>query len=278
VPSAFGINAPATIQLVLRVRDSAGRTALWSGSVTVSAADPIAVSILAKLTCFWPFESTAGATMSTTQPDVLGTGPENAVLRYGSAPAAGAGRTGSRSAPAMANCGYATTSETSKLSAGAGDYCMFGWVRVASAPANDTGIMCRYDSALTGSSAGAGMRFKSSGTVQGWFSNGTSDRATNVAGPFPLNQWAFVLSQRRNNLLKTSVNNAAFSSEINVAGDVPRVGNLLYFGCSGDYFKINGRVQDFGWIKGESLTDEEIAWLYNAGAGRTIEEIQAAAG
>ncbi|TDB26722.1 hypothetical protein ATCM_03100 [Stenotrophomonas sp. ATCM1_4] len=278
VPSAFGINAPATIQLVLRVRDSAGRTALWSGSVTVSAADPIAVSILAKLTCFWPFESTSGATMSTTQADVLGTGPENAVLRYGSAPAVGAGRTGSRSAPMMANCGYATTSETSKLAAGAGDYCMFGWVRVAANPTNDTGIMCRYDSALTGSSAGAGMRFKSSGAVQGWFSNGTADRAANVAGPFPLNQWAFVLSQRRNNLLKTSVNNSAFSSEISVVGDVPRVGNLLYFGCSGDYFKINGRVQDFGWIKGESLTDEEIAWLYNAGAGRTIEEIQAAAG
>lgn len=35
VPSSFGINVNAVILLTLRVRDSAGRTALWSGSVRV---------------------------------------------------------------------------------------------------------------------------------------------------------------------------------------------------------------------------------------------------
>lgn len=39
VPSSLGINIEATLNLTLRVRDSAGRTALWSGSVVV-AMDP----------------------------------------------------------------------------------------------------------------------------------------------------------------------------------------------------------------------------------------------
>jgi hypothetical protein len=235
--------------------------------------------ILAKLTCFWPFESASDGVMASTQPDVV-SGVANAGLNYGAAPAAGAGRGAGRFAPVLSGQAYVSANGAfvPAISPGVGDFCMFGWVKITAYPGNYIGIATRYNAGDSGTSASVGLRFFAGGAVHGWFSNGSADKGSVVpAGSFPLNQWALVMFQRRANVIQTNINNALFGPALDVTGVSPNQGNPIWFGSSGNYFKLSGQIQDFGWIKGASLTDEEMEWLYNGGAGRTYADIVAAA-
>lgn len=282
--AVVGINTNAVFSLTLRVRDSAGRAALWSGILRVDSADPISVSILGKLTCWWGLDATNGSVMADIQPEVLANGPEGATLKYGSAPSAVAGRTAGRFAGAMNGTqAFVTNNElgpTVKTQPGSGDFCMFGWVKVTSVPNIYTSIVTRYNAGNGGETASVSLRFLEQRAVQGWFRDFATDRNSVLPiGSFPVGQWAFLMLQRRNNKLRTTLNNSVFAPELDVTGLVPvQDGAPIYFGSQGNFFKLVGQLQDWGWIKGKSLTDEEMAWLYNAGAGRTIAEIRAAAG
>lgn len=286
--AVVGINTDALFNLTLRVRDSSGSSALWNGAIRLDSADPIAVSILQKLACWWAFDTTNGALMADIQPEAITGGSNNATRFYGTTPSAMPGRTAGRSAPGfnatqayITNNGTGSTPQTD--SSGGGDFCMFGWVYFASAPQNWTGLATRYDGVL-GRQSRVGLRTSTGDgrSLDGWFSDGLSDKssATNGAvNPLPAGQWLFVMVQRRSNILLTSINNAVFGNALDVTGVViPTDTQSIRFGAQGADCRLSGRLQDWGWIKGASLTSEEIAWLYNAGAGRTIEEIRAGAG
>ncbi|WP_296253489.1 hypothetical protein [uncultured Stenotrophomonas sp.] len=286
VPSELGVDEAGVYQLVLRVRDSAGRSALWNGSINVTNSDPLAVSILAKLTAWWPLDSVNGSVMADMQPDVLRGGRTDAYLQYGSAPGQGAGRTPGRFAPNYTGSHAYLTEMSSEgdpapstdMQPGSGDFCSFGWVWVNFGPTQYMSIVTRYDASNTGEFASIGMRFSSAaGAVQGWFGTGTYG-STVPAGSVSTGRWIFMMLQRRDNMMVTSIDNSAFGPARDVTGVVPRQGDRSYFGSQGNNFFLRGRLQDWGWIKGAALTDEEMAWMYNAGAGRTIEQIRAAAG
>lgn len=155
---------------------------------------------------------------------------------------------------------------------------MFGWLWVASVPTSYTGIAARYDAGDLGTTSSVSFAFWPTSQLRGWFSNGATDYSSFISGGFPAGQWSLVMIQRRADKLVTILNNSIFGNEVDVSGKVPNNGGSIYFGSMGQYFMLNGRIQDFGWIKGASLTDEEMAWLYNDGAGRTYADIVAAAG
>lgn len=253
---------------------------------TGNPVDPLAESILAKLTAWWPLDSTNGLVMADRQPDVLRGGMTDAYLSYGPAPGQATGRTAGRVAPHYTGThAYMTEVNTTggpapstSMQPGSGDFCSFGWVWFDSI-AEYRSIVTRYDAGNTGEFASVGVRLVSAGGqyVQGWFGTGTYGSIV-PPGAVSSGRWIFVMVQRRNNQLVTTIDNSASGPPRDVTGVVPRQGDHTYFGSQGSYFFHRGRLQDWGWIRGASLTDEEMAWLYNAGEGRTIGQIRQAAG
>lgn len=290
VPSELGVDEIGVYQLVLRVRDSAGRSALWNGEIEVTDKDPIAVAILAKLTAWWPFDSVDGAMMADKQPDVLVGGMTDAYLQYGPSLERADGRSPGRGAPQFRGSVEPGSYMTEASSTGGpavaadmypagGDWANFGWLWLDSLPTPSMSIVTRYDAGDDGGAASIGMRYLDGGAgrMQGWFGNGTYSSIV-PSGNVQTGKWVFFLLQRRNNIMRMWVDGAPIGTEMDVTGIVPLNGPHTYFGSQGQYFFLKGRLQDWGWMRGNSLTDEEMAWMYNAGAGRTIEQIRAAAG
>lgn len=236
-------------------------------------------TIFPKLTCFWPLDTASGAVMASTQPEAIANGPEKLGLFYSaSAPAAGSGRSAGRYAPVFSGQGYVSNNNngaTANTAASAGDFCLFGWVKVPSTPTSDyTSIVTQYDASYPGTTAGVGIRFRTAGGLQGFFSDGSADQESALpAGSTIPGEWMFLCFQRRNDKIRLSLNATTLAPEKDVTGKTPRTQRAFFFGSQGNYLKLQGQLQDWGWSRDKSLTDAEIAWLYNAGAGRTYAEI-----
>lgn len=252
--------------------------------------DPLAESILAKLTAWWPLDSVNGSKMADKQPDVLVGGMTDAYLQYGPSLNQAPGRTAGRYAPAYGGNASPGGYITEVSSAGGpapvenmfpsnGDWCSFGWVYLNASPVPAMAIVTRYDANDSGGTASVGMRYLDGGNgrIQGWF--GAGDQSSIVpSGNVAVGKWVFMLLQRRSGLMRMYVDGQPLGTEINVSVHTPNNHYHTYFGSQGPHLFLNGRLQDWGWIKGKSLTDQELEWLYNDGDGRTIQQIRQAAG
>lgn len=279
VPSSLGTNTVGVINLVLRVRDSAGRTALWFGLVKVESSDPIAVAILAKLSSFWPFDNVTTGVVDGTQLDAVGT-QHATTVNGGVKPAAIAARTAGRQTPKMSASTHQFAAPSSPYPVGQ-DWCSFGWFYFdGDGAAASALIMSHWNASSSSTTAGFYLQKRIADLFI--YNVGRSSGALVKTIPnssAPNGQWHFFISQRVAGKWQCYMDGVAvgtFDTDISEMND--SVGHPRYFGCAGPYFQLDGRLQDLGWCVGSSLTPDEVDWLYNGGVGRTIEQIRSAAG
>lgn len=230
--------------------------------------DPLATSILAKLTCWWELDEASGNRLDshgTTTLTVDGTVSTATGLRGGSdvaASFAGAGK-------------LQTTSSTEiQVPPGGGDHCLFGWFYVASNTGQ--GLMGKWGG---NSSNMEYLARVDSNNVQ-MLNGGSAYRTAAVAAPAAGN-WYFYTGWRDNadGLVRVCYNNGTVAAAPTSSN--PSAGSSwLGLGCSSaqtNQQRMTGRLQRWGWIKGAYLTSDERNWLYNSGNGRTYAELVAAA-
>lgn len=229
--------------------------------------DPLATSILAKLTCWWELTEASG-----TRADSHGSSPLTVTGTVSTA-------TGVRgdTAASFAGSGHLTGSNATALQvpSGGGDHCLFGWFYVASNTGQ--GLMGKWNGI-----AASGMEYVArvdSSNVQ-MLNGGSAYRTAAVAAPAAGN-WYFYTGWRdsADGLVRACYNNGTVG--VAPSSSNPSAGSSsLALGASShptNSQRMTGRLQRWGWIKGAYLTYDERNWLYNSGNGRTYAELVAAA-
>ncbi|MHC9085332.1 hypothetical protein ACYX7E_09870 [Luteimonas sp. RIT-PG2_3] len=232
----------------------------------------IAASILGKLTSYWDMSEASGARL-----DSKGANHLSVVGTVNTA----AGSRGSDVAAAFVGTGGLVAPNDASLNvpAGGGNHCFFGWLMLT-APAATQFAAAKWNASGSGNleyavSAQAGVLYAQNGGV------GYTNASTTVPAA---NTWSFVVMWRDAAAgadagkvrIQRDEGTIALSAS---ASNAPVTASSLGFGQAGSSAtnRLTGRLQRWGWIKGDILTPAERAWLYNGGAGRTYAEIVAAA-
>lgn len=237
------------------------------------SADPTALSIFNKLTSWWEMNEASG-----TRSDSKGT---NHLAVGGTVSTATGVRGGADVAASFAAGGWLHAVDSASLSvpSGGGDHCLFGWFYITSG----NGFFAGKWDASGPSAYEYGMQV-SGGTVYGQNGGGGYVSATQASPG--TGSWHFGILWRDsaagtdagkvrleidNGTVNLSASASSPSDTINELGFATAAG-------SGGSSLLTGRLQRWGWIKGNLLTPTERTWLYNSGAGRTWAELYAAAG
>lgn len=235
-----------------------------------SPIDPLAVSILGKLTCWWELTEASGNRLDshgTTTLTVDGTVSTATGLRGGSDVAAAFSAAGEL---------QASSSTELQVPSGGGDHCLFGWFYVASNTGQ--GLMSKWNGTNS-----AGMEYLArvdSSNVQ-MLNGGSAYRTAAVAAPTAGN-WYFYTGWRdsADGLVRVCYNNGTPSAAGSTSNPSAGTSGFALGASSGatNTQRMTGRLQRWGWIKGSYLTSDERNWLYNSGSGRTYAELVAASG
>jgi hypothetical protein len=231
--------------------------------------DPLATSILAKLSAWWEMDEASG-----TRLDAVGTAD---LIEVGTVTTAQGVRGVGDVAVAFAGAGGLRADDQAAISvpSGGGDHCLFGWAYISA----NSGT--QYLAAKWNSSNAAAMEYAvalvSGANVNG-YNGGSGYVFAGVSAPAAA-AWHFYVLWRDSadgkvRLQIDSGTPAASAGTTNPSD----TGNHLGFGQAGSSTtsRMTGRLQRWGFIKGAILTADERAYLYNSGAGRTYAEIVAA--
>ena len=249
---------------------------LGAHGIVVAAAEvpgnPIAVSLWAKLTDCWNLDESSGSYANgisarhMTRNGVVGT------------------RTGPSGDTDVApdftpSGGYASTVDAAPLRWGNRDFALWCWLRCDTTSA--TRIPISKWNAQTGSrefsvyvySGGIGIQYHNLSNVY--------KSANFSVSPAPSWTFLYIAQDRATGLLEFRINGSptgvSVTDAIISAGSAFLVSGLI--GSAGGVdFKHDGGVARVGMSAGTVLTDAEQAYLYNGGAGRTWQQIKAAAG
>lgn len=238
-----------------------------SGHGGVTPFDPIAASILSKLTSWWELSESSGTRADSHGVNDLspnGTVTTAAGVRGSGDVAVAFSGAGTLGVPAAASM---------QVPSGGGDHCLFGWYYVTSAFAS-AGFFSRWNAVNAGT-----LEYYArveSGNAQ--FLNGGS--AYRVAStPASNNTWQFFVGWRdsADGYPRVQVNNGSVADAGAASNPSVQTHATTLGGSTAGNNRMTGRLQRWGWIKGGILTPAERAWLYNGGAGRTYTEIVSAA-
>lgn len=267
-----GTASESDIPLSLKVTDSAGRTATWSGVITHEIS--LARSIYDKLTSWWEMTEASG-----TRSDSKGT---NHLTTSGTV-STGTGLRAGQLAASFSASGDLRRAHNSTLIPDTNGYgCIFGWVRPTSVSGSQV-MVCKGPSVLANTQAYAatiessiGYCYWDNGPSEGFYYQTLGDSVMTA------NQWQFVVAMvtdeeaERRLLGSRNTYNSDGSAYYESPNSV--TGNLQFGRDAAGNWPFSGRLQRWGWIKGSALTPEEFVYLYNAGQGRTWAELLSDAG
>lgn len=269
--AVVGINTAAVFSLTIRVRDSAGRSALWSGTIRVNNADPVAESIMSKLTSWWEMTEISGV-----RNDSKGA---NHLAINGSVTTASGVRGAGDVAAAFAGNGRLTaaSSDSLRISPGGGAHCMFGWVYLTS----NNGIQYFFSKWDDGTTTAPGAQYMGSLVSSNYYGQNGGTSYTSAMAPAPAaGAWHFYVMWRDpvDGKVRLQIDNGAIAESAGASNPNPNSADLFFGGNYAATYIMNGRLQRWGWINGAILTADERAWIFNGGSGRTFSEVRAAAG
>lgn len=231
--------------------------------------DPVAASIFSKLTSWWEMGEGSG-----TRNDSKGT---NHLTVSGTVTTASGVRGGGDVAAAFAGSGglYVDSNPTIRVDVGGGAHCMFGWVYLTSNSGSQF-FFSKWDNATTWS---IGAEYI--GSLQGgsYYAQNGGSSYTNAGITAPAaGAWHFYVMWRdpADGKVRLQLDNGAIA--VSTGASNPG-GNGIALTFARDYasaYRMTGRLQRWGWIKGAILTADERAYLYNSGAGHTFAELAAA--
>lgn len=229
--------------------------------------DPLASSILSKLTSWWEMTEASGVRADSHS--------SNDAAALGSV-STGLGVRGDTAAN-FQDGGILEVANSADIEPppGGGAHCLFGWFYTTS-NSGSRAFASRWNAV---NSLGLSYYARVEGeNVQ--FQNGGSSYQTASAPAPAVNQWHFMCGWRdpESGAVRVQVNAGAVYSSTGVSNPTPQT-HPMRFGVSssGGTHRLPGRLQRWGWIKGDILTPAERAWLYNGGVGRTYAEIVASA-
>lgn len=247
---------------------------LAAGAVPV---DPIALSIWNKMTDAWNLDEAANSATYAN-----GRSARNLTRRLGT--------TATRAGPAGAGIaadfsptqGYLDTPNNTAMESGDRDLCFWGWCRVDTTA--DFRVLLSRWSALGGnmewalygySGGGMGIEFVDAANVSQFF---------DFSALVPTD-WTFfyVYQDRTTGKIGGRINGSPTGVEWSGTGYMRARATVLRVSGLGDtsgstVYKHDGGVSKVGFAGGALLTDAEQAYLYNAGAGLTWQQIKSAAG
>lgn len=265
-----GVIVKRVFNLTLRVRDSAGRTALWIGIIRVENADPVAVSIMAKLTSWWEMTESSGNRMDSkgsSHLSIVGTVTTAPGVRGGEVAAAFAG-----------SGGLIVPSNLSlRVDTGGGAHCMFGWIYLTS----NSGIQYFFNKWDDVTTTAPGAEYMGSVVSSNYYAQNGGTSYTSVITPAPAaGAWHFYVMWRDpvDGKLRLQLDNGTVISSAGASNPSGTDAPLFFARNQAGNYRMSGRLQRWGWMNGEILTADERAWLFNGGSGRTFAEVRAAAG
>lgn len=232
--------------------------------------DPIATSILAKLTSWWEMGEASGTRADSVGSNDLGvtSGSISTATGVRGVGDVAANFTGS-------NALFAPDADSLDPPSGGGDHCLFGWAYF-DANSGSQFIAAKWD-ANTASSLQYALS-QQGGVV--YAQNGGSGYQTADDSPPTAETWNmyFLWRDAADGKVRLQINTRTPTESAGASNPNP-TNHSLAFGQCGSYsgLRLAGRLQRWGWIKGGILTADERAWMYNSGAGRTYAEIVAAA-
>lgn len=233
--------------------------------------DAVAASILSKLTSWWEMGEASG-----TRADSKGT---NHLTVMGTVTTAAGVRGEGDVAAAFAGAGGLTVAHNSTLSvpSGGGAHCMFGWIYLTS----NSGVQyffSKWDDATTTAPGAEYMGALASSNYYG--QNGGSAYTNAFLAAPAAGAWHFYVMWRdpADGKLRLQLDNGTIAVSSTVSNPTANTVQLIFGRDYANSYKVTGRMQRWGWIKGAIPTADERTYLYNAGAGRKFAELTAAAG
>lgn len=272
VPSNVGLNVEGQVCISLRVRDSAGRTAAWSGCISVHSA-----GVGAAVRHWWNLDENGSASALADQ-----TG--NAALAIISRPSITFGgpalRGGGGASMRFAGGGGAQSSYFPGWIGETDDYCVAAWVQmdsptsavertlISDAPADDgsSAVNFRVDVQLT-----------PTGQAAAFWEYGVGVDEIVVASP-PLASGArFIVVSRDSSAGVVTCHVDGVLVGTTPYANAPTDGRsptkrLVVGNIQSGGRPLNGYMQDAA-VFDRPLTSAEVAWLYNAGQGRSYVEV-----
>lgn len=161
------------------------------------------------------------------------------------------------------------------LPSGGGAHCMFGWVYLES----NSGVQFFFSKWDNGSTTSSGAEYMGSLQSGTYYAQNGGSSYTNAGAPAPAaGAWHFYVMWRdpADGKIRLQLDNGTVVAS--TASSNPNTNSTeLTFGRDlANSFKMTGRLQRWGWIKGAILTAAERTFLYNSGTGRTYAELVAA--
>lgn len=232
------------------------------------AVDPLAVSILAKLTSWWEMSEASGTRYDSK-------GSSHLAVDSGSVnTATGVRGSGDVSANFVPNSNLTVDSTGVRVSSGGGDHCLFGWFYLTS-NAGVQGIATKTSG--TGSST---LEYAISVQSSVCYGQNGGSAYYNASQSAPsTGAWHFAVLWRdsADGKVRLQIDNGTVNVSSAESNPSPQA-NKLAFGSNGAGNYMKGRLQRWGWIKGAILTADERTFLYNSGSSRKYSEIIAASG
>lgn len=238
-----------------------------------SGGNPTAASIRAKLVpgsgAWWEMSEASGTrndSVSTNHAVVGGTGANTANgVRGASDPAAN-----------FAGTGWLHVVDNAAISvpAGGGNHCLFGWYY---SPANAAGVMAaKWDA-----SSAANLEYITQISGGSLFGQNGGSGFTSASRAVPAAAtWHFLVVWRdaTDGLVRLQIDDGAINASAGASNPSDTIFQLGFATAagSGGSSLFTGRLQRWGFIKGNILTPAERTYLYNGGNAVTWTELQAA--
>lgn len=242
------------------------------GVIASGSVDAIALSIWNKMTDWWDLNEASGdfangkSARTMTRTSTVGT-------RQGPA------GSGDVAADFDSTGGYGETADNAALRLGDRDFCMWGWI------ITDTTSATRFPWSKWNAQTNTreyGLYVYSGGVGIQYRDLANANKAFDFSATVP-SSWTFVYiyQNRTTGNLGLRINGAGSGTETTDAVFASTSGFLVsgLRDAAGDVVNKNdGGVSRLGMAADALLTDDEQAWLYNTGKGRTISQVKSAAG
>lgn len=195
-------------------------------------------------------------------------------LTPGGSLAYAAGKVGNAADLEAGTSDYLTIADNAALSGGDTNFTIGVWIKPESLPT------CRIWNKWVGGVQEYTLYISGTSLVAALSADGTTVNANpTIATGLSSGVWYFVVfyHDASNNLIGWSVNGAAYTTNAYAAG-VADTAAAFELGRRADFGQYYDGLMDEAFFYRLVLTQDNVAWLYNAGAGRTYAEVAAGPG
>lgn len=225
-----------------------------------------ATTILAKLTSWWELDESSG-----NRVDSHG-GQDLSLSGTEAGTADGVRGAGDNAAVLAGNNHFFRDDEVDlRIPTESGNWCTWGWFYLAS-NTGQKGMISKWNAV----NASGLERAVSVQSGIAYAQSGGSEYVNASAAAPAVSTWNFYVAWKdSDNYVRLRINDGATSVSPGTTSATP-TGNQYsvgsFYSSSG---RMTGRAQRVGWIKGDILTADEIAYLYNSGSSKTYTELVA---